>query len=62
MWFSWEPGLRESACPHYRWPPRPGEHRHNAPGAGNNVRWVTARGARNIRQNVLALPARLNGV
>eukprot|EP00969_Alexandrium_andersonii_P331277 14641739-Alexandrium_andersonii.AAC.1 len=61
MWFSWEPRLRESVCPHYRWPPHPGEHRRNVPGAGNYMWWVMVRGARHIRQNILALPARLNG-
>eukprot|EP00969_Alexandrium_andersonii_P212170 9369655-Alexandrium_andersonii.AAC.1 len=47
--------------PRYHWPPHPGEYRHHAPGTGNYVWRVTARGARHIRQNVLAAPARLNG-
>eukprot|EP00969_Alexandrium_andersonii_P118385 5235902-Alexandrium_andersonii.AAC.1 len=61
MWFSWEPRLRESMYPHYHWPPHPGELRRNVPGTGNYMWWVTAWGARHIRQKVLALPARLNG-
>eukprot|EP00969_Alexandrium_andersonii_P121335 5363440-Alexandrium_andersonii.AAC.1 len=61
MWFSWEPRLRESMYPHYRWPPHAGEVRRNMPGAGNYTWWVMARGARHVRQNVLALLARLSG-
>ena len=60
MWFTWEPKLRPSTTGHYHWAPHPGETRWGVPGTGNYMWWVTARGARHIRQNVLALLAWLH--
>eukprot|EP00969_Alexandrium_andersonii_P055631 2452011-Alexandrium_andersonii.AAC.1 len=57
MWFTWGPKLRPSDTPRYHWDPHPSEWRWNVPGTGNYMWWVTAHGARHIRQNVLALLA-----
>ena len=59
IWFSWEPRLRSSESGHYHWSPHPGESREHVPGTGNYMWWVTARGARHIRQTVLVGPALL---
>ena len=60
IWMSWEPDLRKSKNKHYHWAPHPGEHRQNVPGTGNYMWYITARGARHIKREVLALPACLH--
>ena len=57
IWFSWEPRLRPSDLPHYDWPSHAGEHRYKVPGTGNYMWWITARAARTICNEMLALSA-----
>ena len=57
IWMSWEPHLSRSDTGHYHWPPHPGEDRQHVPGTGNYMWFLTARGARHIKMNVLAPPA-----
>ena len=56
IWFSWEPNLQGSPTGHYRWGAYPAEQRDFVPGTGNYMWWLTARGARHIKNTVLAAP------
>ena len=56
IWISWEPNLQGSKTGHYRWEPYPAEQRDFVPGTGNYMWWITARGARHIKDTVLAAP------